>query len=119
MLKTELDILIAYERIKLHNLFQTERADGGLVFDGLSGSSLNTELTASALHRGIHNTYYYPRMLADGITVDMTQHPPAPQLWVCQDTFFVLAQAKDGTGLKLPYFSDRSLDGSQSDGRMY
>jgi hypothetical protein len=53
-------------------LFQTERSDGGMVFDGLSGSSLNTELTGSALHRGIHNTYYYPRTQADGITVDMT-----------------------------------------------
>jgi hypothetical protein len=103
----------------LITLFQTERSDGGLAFDGLSGSSLNTELTAPALHRGIHNTYYYPRMLADGITVDMTQHPPAPQLWCCQDTFFVLAQAKDGTGLKLSYFNDRSPDGSQSGDRLY
>jgi hypothetical protein len=100
-------------------LFQTERSDAGICFDGLTGSSLNTELTGSALHRGIHNTYYYPRLMPDGQTVDMNQHPPAPQCWVCQDTFFVLAAAKDGTGLKITDFRDRSPIGSQSEGSIY
>jgi hypothetical protein len=93
-------------------LFQTERGDGGLVYDGLTGDNLNTEITASAIHGGIHNTYYFPWTHADG-TVDINVHAPAAQVWQCSDTFFVVSGGDGGKRFKVSYINNRSPAGSQ------
>jgi hypothetical protein len=93
-------------------LFQTERGDGGLVYDGLTGDNLNTEITASAIHGGIRNTYFYPWVQADG-TVDINVHAPAPQFWQCADTFFVVSGGDGSRKFKISYINTRSPAGSQ------
>jgi len=62
-----------------------ERSQGGHVFDGYSTSTgVNTKLKFTPLFTGNNDVYYIPDPTNTAI------HPPAPQLWMCRDTFWVL-----------------------------
>jgi hypothetical protein len=92
-------------------LFETERGDAGYVFDGLDykESNINCEIqNATPLYGGLNNTYYYPRTDATG-QVDLNNHPPPPQLWLCKDTFWI------HNGDTFTYHHDENLRGSQAD----
>jgi hypothetical protein len=92
-------------------IFSTERLDGGYVYDGkdTKGQNVNTEINAGPQFTGINDTYYYCATDAAG-NVFPDVHPPPPQLWLCQDTFWVF------NGHHFQYFNDRSPKGSQWDG---
>jgi hypothetical protein len=92
-------------------IFSTERGDGGYVFDGkdTNGQNVNTEINGDPQFTGQNDTYYYCATDALG-NVLPNIHPPAPQLWLCQDTFWVF------DGKTFQYFNDRNPRGSQYDG---
>jgi hypothetical protein len=93
------------------SIFSTERGDGGYVFDGkdTNGQNVNTELNGSPQFTGENDTYYYPATDANN-NILPNIHPPAPQLWLCQDTFWTF------DGKVFQYFNDRNPHGSQWDG---
>jgi hypothetical protein len=101
-------------------LFQTERGDGGYVYDGIDsgGVNLNTIIEGTPIVSGENDTYYYPRMTYNPAnktySVDLTRHSPPPMLLLCQDTFFVLKMGENGK-LQLYYHKDRSPRNSQSE----
>lgn len=65
--------------------FSTERSQGGYVFDGLTTeSSVNTELRFSPVVSGPNDVYYIPDPAVP------TMHPPAPELWICNDSYWVV-----------------------------
>ena len=65
--------------------FSLERSQGGYVFDGFSTDApVNTKLRFTPLFTGNNDVYYIPDSANTSI------HPPAPQLWLCRDTFWVL-----------------------------
>jgi len=65
--------------------FSLERSQGGHVFDGFSTvAPVNTKLKFTPLFTGNNDVYYIPD------PANPTAHPPAPQLWLCRDTFWVL-----------------------------
>jgi hypothetical protein len=97
-------------------LFQTERGDGGYVYDGLdtAGANVNTEITGMPSWSGTgtggpQDTYLYPYTRLDG-SVDTNIRSPPPQLWQAVDTFFVI----DSKGLT--YHNRSSPNQSQSSG---
>jgi hypothetical protein len=100
-------------------LFQTERGDGGYVFDGIdsSGENLNTIIEGQPIVSGTNDTYFYPRMIYNPANqtwaVDTTKHSPPPILLLCQDCFFVLDMGPEGK-LRVSYHPDKSPNGSQS-----
>jgi hypothetical protein len=69
--------------------FQTERVDGGYVFDGYSSenANANVQLKGSAIYKGTDNTYLYPNVNLDG-SVILTPNGQYAQLWLCKDTWF-------------------------------
>ena len=64
--------------------FQLERSNAGYVFDGIDTGSNSVTVTfrGQPMYRGIDDTYYIP----DPEYPD--QHPPAPEAWICSDTYF-------------------------------
>ena len=69
--------------------FSLERSQGGHVFDGFSTSQpVNVELRFNPVVTGANDVYYIP----DPVTPDV--HPPAPELWLCRDTYFVLGAGR-------------------------
>jgi hypothetical protein len=93
------------------SVFSTERGDGGDVFDGkdTKGQNVNTEINGDPQFTGENDTYYYCATAADGGVIT-TIHPPAPQIWLCQDMFWVF------NGKEFRYCNDRSPHGRQWDG---
>jgi len=66
--------------------FSLERSQGGHVFDGFNTDApVNTKLRFTPLFTGNNDVYYIPDSANTSI------HPPAPQLWLCRDTFWVLS----------------------------
>ena len=65
--------------------FSLERSQGGHVFDGFSTSKpVNVELRFSPVTMGANDVYYLPD------PTDPSVHPPAPELWLCKDTYWVM-----------------------------
>ena len=64
--------------------FQLERSNAGYVFDGLDTGSNSVTVTfrGQPMYRGEDDTYFIP----DPTLPDV--HPPAPEAWICSDTFF-------------------------------
>ena len=71
--------------------FQLERANAGYVFDGVDYGSVSVPVTfrGKPMFKGVNDTYYNYLVNDDG-TVDTAHHPPPPELWLCQDTFFTM-----------------------------
>jgi hypothetical protein len=88
-------------------LFQTERGDGGYVFDGLDtgGANVNTEITGTPKYQGDDDTYNIP------VAGEPTIRSPPPQLWLAMDTFWVF----DTKGLH--YINRDTPRGSQAAGQ--
>ena len=84
---------------------QTERANGGYVYDGLDGGygNIQIQVNGQPIYTGDNDTYfnvYEP----SGIV----RHPPPTQLWLVRDTYFKLSL--DG----LSYHDDETPSGSQA-----
>ena len=64
--------------------FQLERSNAGYVFDGIDTGSTSITVTfrGQPMYRGENDTYYIP----DPELPDV--HPPAPEAWICSDTWF-------------------------------
>lgn len=64
--------------------FQLERSNAGYVFDGIDTGSNSVTVTfrGQPMYRGDDDTYFIP----DPEYPD--QHPPAPEAWICSDTWF-------------------------------
>jgi len=66
--------------------FSLELSQGGHVFDGFSTDApVNTKLRYTPLFTGANDVYYIPD------PANPSAHPPAPQLWLCRDTLWVLS----------------------------
>ena len=65
--------------------FQLERSNAGYVWDGLDTGSNSVSVTfrGQPMYRGANDTYYIP----DPNAADV--HPPAPEAWICSDSFFI------------------------------
>ncbi len=66
--------------------FQLERSNGGYVFDGIDTGTktIPISLKGQPIYSGTNDGYYN----VDG---DSSLHPPAPELWICQDTYFEMS----------------------------
>ena len=66
--------------------FQLERSNGGYVFDGIDTGTQTVPITfrGQPIYSGDNDTYY----IYDIEHKD--QHPPPPELWICQDTYFTM-----------------------------
>ena len=64
--------------------FQLERSNAGYVFDGIDTGSNSVTVTfrGQPMYRGEDDTYFIP----DTDFPDV--HPPAPEAWICSDTYF-------------------------------
>lgn len=62
--------------------FQTERPGADHCFDGLYyPNGIQIKFRGNPIHQGIDDTYY-------NVDETGTIHPPAVELWICQDTWF-------------------------------
>ena len=66
---------------------QTERSNAGYTFDGIQSGSANIpiQLRGNPIYNGVNDTYYNVKQSGSEWI-----HPPAPQLWVCCDTYFTI-----------------------------
>ena len=64
--------------------FQLERSNAGYVFDGIDtgNNSVTVTFRGQPLYRGDDDTYFIPDL------EHKEQHPPAPEAWICSDTYF-------------------------------
>jgi hypothetical protein len=71
--------------------FQTERADGGFVYDGISTGNENAAITIKGvpIYGGDNDTYHYPRCQLNGQVIYQA-NGCAPQLWIDKDTFWLI-----------------------------
>ena len=67
--------------------FQLERSNAGYVFDGIDTDTKTVPISfkGKPIYTGPNDTYYvfdpeHPE-----------QHPPPPELWICQDTYFLMS----------------------------
>ncbi len=69
--------------------FQLERGNSGYVFDGIDTGchSITVQFKGQPIHTDKNDTYYYPDV-DDAGKVDETVHPPAPEMWICSDTYW-------------------------------
>ena len=67
--------------------FQLERSNAGYVFDGIDTGTQTVPITfrGQPIYSGDNDTYY----VFDPDNRD--QHPPPPELWICQDTYFTMS----------------------------
>ena len=87
--------------------FQLERSNGGYVFDGADFGTQTVQITfrGKPMFKGANDAYYNYLINDDG-SVDTQHHPPPPELWICQDTFFTM-YAKNGLvyhGIHIPEY---------------
>jgi len=65
--------------------FSLERSQGGSVFDGFNTANpVNVKLQFNPVYSGNNDMYYIPD------STDTALHSPAPQVWLCKDTYWVL-----------------------------
>ena len=83
---------------------QTERSSAGYCYDGLDGGAGDIQVLVQGqpIYTGANDTYYNVVEPSGNII-----HPPAPQLWVTRDTYFILSI--EG----LEYVDNASPPGSQ------
>ena len=69
--------------------FQLERGNAGYVFDGIDTGCHSVTVTFKGLpiYGGENDTYYYPDVDDVG-NVIKDVHPPAPEMWICSDTWW-------------------------------
>ena len=67
--------------------FQLERSNAGYVFDGIDTNTQTIPINfkGDPIYKGDNDTYY----IFDPEHPD--QHPPPPELWICQDTYFTMS----------------------------
>ena len=67
--------------------FQLERSNAGYVFDGIDTNTMTVPISfkGKPIYTGDNDTYY----IFDPDHKD--QHPPPPELWICQDTYFTMS----------------------------
>ena len=67
--------------------FQLERPNAGYVFDGIDTDTKTVPISfkGKPIYTGENDTYY----IFDPDHKD--QHPPPPELWICQDTYFTMS----------------------------
>ena len=67
--------------------FQLERPNAGYVFDGIDTDTKTVPISfkGKPIYTGDNDTYY----IFDPDHKD--QHPPPPELWICQDTYFTMS----------------------------
>ena len=65
--------------------FQLERSNAGYVFDGVDtgNNSVTVTFRGQPMYRGDDDTYFIPDL------EHKEQHPPSPEAWVCQDSYFI------------------------------
>jgi hypothetical protein len=80
---------------------QLERSGAGYCYDGIdtNGSSISIQLKGNPMYSGENDTYYYNPNPTQTNVID---HPPPPQLWICQETFWIL-HSNDVSSSKLTY----------------
>lgn len=71
--------------------FQLERSNAGYVFDGIDTGNRTVPVgfRGQPLYSGTNDTYY--NVMDPLVSATAVSHPPAPELWICQDTHFVLS----------------------------
>ena len=81
--------------------FQLERSNAGYVFDGIDTDTKTVPISfkGKPIYTGDNDTYY----IFDPDHKD--QHPPPPELWICQDTYFTMST--DG----LKYYGPETPEG--------
>ena len=84
---------------------QTERANGGYVYDGLDGGygNIQIQVNGQPIYTGDNDTYYNVYEPSGIVRL-----PPPTQLWLVRDTYFKLSL--DG----LSYHDDETPSGSQA-----
>ena len=67
--------------------FQLERSNAGYVFDGIDTGTKTVPVNfkGDPMYKGEDDTYY----IFDPEHPE--QHPPPPELWICQDTYFTMS----------------------------
>lgn len=80
--------------------FQLERSGAGICFDGIDsdGKNIDVEFNAQPIVIGDNDTYY-------NVDENKTIHPPAPELWLCRDTYFVASRGK------MKYYKEKTPEG--------
>ena len=70
-----------------HINFQLERSNAGYVFDGIDTDTKTVPISfkGKPIYTGTNDTYY----IFD--PEHSEQHPPPPELWICQDTYFLMS----------------------------
>jgi hypothetical protein len=68
---------------------QCERNNAGYTFDGIDscGQNIAIQLKGQPLYTANNDTYY------NYDPNNLTFHPPAPQIWCCRDTYFLVSSA--------------------------
>ena len=69
--------------------FQLERGNSGYVFDGIDTGchSITIQFKGQPIYNKLNDTYFYPDVKDDGTVIE-TVHPPAPEMWICSDTYW-------------------------------
>jgi hypothetical protein len=73
---------------------QLERSNAGYCIDGIetNGRNIAVQLKGGPINLGVNDTYYCARKIPGrtGNSVEDYYHPPAPEAWICQETFWRL-----------------------------
>jgi hypothetical protein len=79
---------------------QLERSNAGYCIDGIdtNGQNIPIQLKGGPIAGGVNDTYYC-YAIRPGVTIPDGQkptindylHPPAPEVWICQETFWRLS----------------------------
>ena len=64
--------------------FRLEPTNDGYVFDGVDtwNNTVAVKFKGQPMYRGTNDTYY------NFDSANMSAHPPAPEMWICTDTYF-------------------------------
>jgi hypothetical protein len=77
---------------------QLERSGAGYCFDGLDtgGQNISIQLKGTPIKAGVNDTYYCVDLKdgADPKSTSSYDHPPNPECWICQETFWILSTDK-------------------------
>jgi hypothetical protein len=93
---------------------QLERSNAGYCFDGIdsNGQNIAIQLKGSPIYSGTQDTYYCVESTSPDIIPTNTsqyQHPPPPQIWICQETCFLASVDRGLVYLKTDNPPDRQV----------
>lgn len=79
--------------------FQLERSNAGYGFDGIytGNRMVSVGFRGQPLYDGTSDTYYNVMNL---LSTTFISHPPAPELWICQDTHIHRPGMHESTDLR-------------------